>query len=866
MDLICQQGTVQSGGASVMVRGLCSWGEMGPLIRLETSLTCDSLYGGFLIRELRRRVTVLGTFAAQLGFTVDGLKLPSEIIIEGGVGSTGPVGAGNITSNSSSKIACLEVKTFRNCLICDYTTDANRDYLLILLIKVTSGVIAHVSDVFEVGQIETMSMPKNIWNTKKRKKKRKEKSSDSEQNAEIIERSRMPDPNEPSILIKKISDLSRNNPVKNEVIYPDTRFQRSTTLFPAEGVEEKCLPSETLGETFKRCAEDELISPMPKKGKGSDLPKTIKSTISDDCVIIKKPKKRVKVEVIDLTEDSQPILSVLCSPVKTSYGANRLPGKLNSSFQANGVISIKVESSENPSEINPDTVGSAGMDYHAIQIKAEQNKASESSSEVTTDKSYVDTNKNIKPPVDSPSRIQVKTEKRMPSESVNNSESSIEYSMDNRIQIKAENSMSSENDTEVNLENSHIAVSKDTDSTTCNIRLRSEMDKENEDNRGINVPIKVEQNENCVVGDNSTSLLNFSSDGNRTGIYPSDRPIKSEKNKTNENCEVCETFTPAPRPAAQVKCEAEKMDFLNSYSYEKPQNNEDISQKITNNENTGVVSSETSTTNKLNRMNISPIPDYSIFAGDTRLYERGTFRTPLLKYLKCNTEAEVPEISHVLSFLNNFINNCPTMLLKSHSERSESSQVNDSDSHTTNLNSPMGIENPLEDKFPSTICLSSLDDNERNDTTNNLLVEEKKNNEELFSNEYLLQILSNFKSTEKSDGIADVSCSLKPFVDAVAKSGIIINENLTEVVKQTRLPENKPVQIVNCTTDVNQRNSECFIKNSGNFSKRLLVPPENVKRSHCDTFNPLTMYGDSYEIPPKSLKISNGGGAKKFRL
>ncbi|GBM96405.1 Transposable element Tcb2 transposase [Araneus ventricosus] len=41
MDPTCQQGTVQSGGASVMVWGLCSWGEMGPLIRLETAQTGD---------------------------------------------------------------------------------------------------------------------------------------------------------------------------------------------------------------------------------------------------------------------------------------------------------------------------------------------------------------------------------------------------------------------------------------------------------------------------------------------------------------------------------------------------------------------------------------------------------------------------------------------------------------------------------------------------------------------------------------------------------------------------------------------------------------------------------------------------------
>ncbi|GBM64994.1 hypothetical protein AVEN_14085-1 [Araneus ventricosus] len=40
-DPVCQQETVQSGGASVMVWDVCSWRDMGPLIRLETTLTCD---------------------------------------------------------------------------------------------------------------------------------------------------------------------------------------------------------------------------------------------------------------------------------------------------------------------------------------------------------------------------------------------------------------------------------------------------------------------------------------------------------------------------------------------------------------------------------------------------------------------------------------------------------------------------------------------------------------------------------------------------------------------------------------------------------------------------------------------------------
>ncbi|GFW39104.1 transposable element Tcb2 transposase [Trichonephila clavipes] len=41
MDPTCQQGTVQAGGGSVMVWGVCNWRDMGLLIRLDTTLTGD---------------------------------------------------------------------------------------------------------------------------------------------------------------------------------------------------------------------------------------------------------------------------------------------------------------------------------------------------------------------------------------------------------------------------------------------------------------------------------------------------------------------------------------------------------------------------------------------------------------------------------------------------------------------------------------------------------------------------------------------------------------------------------------------------------------------------------------------------------
>ncbi|GBM72196.1 hypothetical protein AVEN_203273-1 [Araneus ventricosus] len=41
LEPACQQGTIQSGGAFVMVWDVCSCRDMGPLIRLETTLIGD---------------------------------------------------------------------------------------------------------------------------------------------------------------------------------------------------------------------------------------------------------------------------------------------------------------------------------------------------------------------------------------------------------------------------------------------------------------------------------------------------------------------------------------------------------------------------------------------------------------------------------------------------------------------------------------------------------------------------------------------------------------------------------------------------------------------------------------------------------
>ncbi|GBM29387.1 hypothetical protein AVEN_253909-1 [Araneus ventricosus] len=65
---VCQQGTVQFGGASVIVWDVCSWRDMGPLIRLETTLTGDMylsiLYDHLILIHVHCAFQWIGTIPA----------------------------------------------------------------------------------------------------------------------------------------------------------------------------------------------------------------------------------------------------------------------------------------------------------------------------------------------------------------------------------------------------------------------------------------------------------------------------------------------------------------------------------------------------------------------------------------------------------------------------------------------------------------------------------------------------------------------------------------------------------------------------------------------------------------------------------
>ncbi|CAL1299667.1 unnamed protein product [Larinioides sclopetarius] len=890
---------------------------------------------------------------------------------------------------------------------------------------------------------------------------------------------RLPNPDGVSTSEGLSSDTLLNFPVKKELDHPDTRFETSTTtLFPAEAVKENHLPSETPREISKRCAEEEFISASSKKLKiSSDSTPLVEQAISEDVSILEAPPKKVKIEVIDLTDESTPINPIICSPVKTSFLQNKISGRPNMSPQSNGDIRVKVEASENTCEVIANAVGAADINCDAIQTNIEQGKASENISELNADKSNVDINKSINIPLDNPFPIQVKSEKNMPIESNNNvniDESPVVPPFDIRIQIKTEQSESNETHNKVNFENPLVAVSRHTDTATQNILLRSELNKENEDNRQVtdqvpisnavsdyitknapdtvnsinhlavnDVPIKVELEENCIESGNSTSVSNLFYDVNRTDMSSVDLPEKNNQNRTYENCESNDSYMPASStpsvcsteippdilhgtkhlsnelqteknindrlshysinseearrdmvsdenktgvdstvncslPALQMMSEPEKMDFLenscnsvkfqnyedlsqNSCNSEKFQNYEDLSQKSTNsiNKSICVVPTETFITDQLNRISISPINDGGIFdVGDSQLYKPGTFRTPLLKYLNCNTKADALQVSHLRSFLSGIINkneisdtgsevisdftdsrnefelpvaekreelsnlqvsekqslnfevekildkmsswpnlkeflnsntntdsnsassqlkefiidghahnssnddglddekrqnSSPNRFFESPSTISEYNQLSKSDSHTVDFVSPMDIE-----------CPSSLDENKQSETLKNQSMKAKElASGELFSNDFLRQILGSVKSAHSVD-ISKVSTTPSPSPDPVNKSKIIIDESVFQNLRQIDLFKNKLVEDVNSVPNVNEKNSDRIMKNSEISPKDFAVQSENVlKRTRDVLFNPSVTCADTVEVPPKRGKISEDASISK---
>ncbi|KAF8788007.1 hypothetical protein HNY73_009547 [Argiope bruennichi] len=170
-------------------------------------------------------------------------------------------------------------------------------------------------------------------------------------------------------------------------------------------------------------------------------------------------------------------------------------------------------------------------------------------------------------------------------------------------------------------------------------------------------------------------------------------------------------------------------------------------------------------------------------------------------------------------------NNLPNIRFES------SSNKNDSNSPANNVDMPMTIQSPLDDNCLSTIRVSSLDENKQSETSSNLPLKAKKIPNEL-STDFLRQILDNVKSTN-SESIANQNSSLNSSIVPVAKSNIIIEEN------------------------VNEKNSGRTIQNSENISESLAVPHENVfKQTQKLRFNPPTTYAEAFETPPKKIKIS----------
>ncbi|GBO46853.1 hypothetical protein AVEN_142403-1 [Araneus ventricosus] len=607
----------------------------------------------------------------------------------------------------------------------------------------------------------------------KRTKKRKR--------SELIEISRLPQPVEMSATEGLIS------PVKKEeepTFYPDTRFETSTTLFPAAK----------------------------------------KPAISDDCVIIENvPQTEIKVEVIDLTDDSDPIAPI-CSPVKICSQENRLPPLCKD-----------------------------------ITKKAEMNK------EVSFDESA------IVPPTD------------------------------NLTKIKIEQSESAENQIETNFENIHSSVNKNEASETQNIRIKSEPDKENEDGKLVDdkvpvlntnsagdtenvaeacdnhlfsdVPIKLEPNENRAVSENSTSVTD---DGMRTGINSVDRSVKREKNETDDNCEGNDFEPCEPRifPCKFLK-------YLNCYPL---YDGDEIKQCLS------VLTDLKRDKNEIIAIESQKIPGFAdsqdkfeLCLADKR-EELPNLQVSERKSSNLEVDRTVHKISckelvdFKLNIANLDSNSASSQLEKSINERqvqnslnsdglgdetrqnvstnmrfespsnmSESSRLSYSDSHAIYFNSPVGTNSPIEDDCPSIISLSSIDGNKRCETS---MKGKKNRNEELPSTDFLRQILDNAKC---SDDIRDISSPVNPPFDPVEKPNIIIDENIFQNKSQINLYKNKLAKTVSDETEKPSNHNEIKYQN---FSKRLPVPCGNDFKAQNVPFRPPSTNCESFEIPPKRIKMS----------
>ncbi|KAF8770321.1 hypothetical protein HNY73_017866 [Argiope bruennichi] len=409
---------------------------------------------------------------------------------------------------------------------------------------------------------------KDPWSYKKRRRTKKVKHSLQEKERSMTEHCRTSDTlGELSTSTELVSQKALDLPLKKEeIIYPDTRFQRSTTLFPAEGTiiddEKEDLTSDTSSVIFKRCAEKELVSAKSKKLKENDPPKSIEPTIPDDVIVIEKPQTQVKVDLIDLTEESHPVVKLFCSPTKTSHLGNRLPGKPKTTFEDNDFL---VKDKSNESNTITDIVSAAGINCHTIQVKAEQKKTCKNNCHISANMSYICNSKKINPPTENSLPSEVEDEDRIimkeNSDKVNLNQSHGARPLDNYVQIKAKQSQLNENNTGSNFGKSHVVASPNI--ATENSRLSSELDKETDDsgeaegqvctfskvsdcnakdvtnasdvvNHSLNAAIiKVEQND--II--NSIPVNNFSSHGEPISMNTDAHPIQSLQNNTNANCE-----------------------------------------------------------------------------------------------------------------------------------------------------------------------------------------------------------------------------------------------------------------------------------------------------------------------------------------
>ncbi|GBN12275.1 hypothetical protein AVEN_235547-1 [Araneus ventricosus] len=541
-----------------------------------------------------------------------------------------------------------------------------------------------------------------------------------------------------------------------------------------------------------------LISPEQKEQESSSsaalFPTAKKSATSDDCVITETlPKTKVKVEVIDLTDDTLPIVPTLCSSVRLPLVSNNIQIKSEVIFHASAENNSDVIFKNSRSAVSENEISTT----HNVRIKSEPDIESEVYDQV-------------------------------PVFAENPTEASVNHLFSD-VPIKVEpNEPVSENFTSV------IDDVKRTDINSVDrpVKRKKIETKVNCEDRDLELrepdtfPCKFLKYLNCYPKydgeeiDHCLSVLNdlMKDKDENIGIEPE---VISVSTDSEDTIELCSAEQREEIPILQIS-EKHSPNLKVDGTVHK------ISSKDLVRFQQNVITLDSDSDSSQLEMTIierqGPNSSNSDCIGDKRRQNIST-NTHLGSPSKMSELSQVNDSDPNTNYFNSPIDT--------------ESKFQDVCSFTISLSSLDGNKR-----------------SETSDGASTLPMDAKKiPNEDFFNKDFLRQILGNAKQREMFADITDISSSLNPSFDTVDKQNIIVDENGFQNLRQKNSPENKRIESTNFTSD--EDNSEFTLKKYQNLSESLPLPSENVLNPTKEVFfNPPAAKCDGFETPPKKMKIS----------